>query len=163
MTILSQYKLVQQGATITKHDEAYHLRLPRCPVVIIFYWIDDILAGSLDHLIQYYSAWGSQHQKFLTWTALDSAVPSDLLKSFKLIPDLSSPEIRLLDSVHRALKIKWSPSEQEFINRLDSGTLTNADFDAKGVRKYFETFYYDFGELKGKAEGYDHDIVSSTE
>lgn len=53
MTILSQFKLVVQGATITKQiDDTYHFKLPRRPVVVIFSWVDGILARSLDEPIK---------------------------------------------------------------------------------------------------------------
>lgn len=161
MTVLSQHRLEIIGATVTRQGDVYLLKLPNCPVITEFIWIEDVLAGDISKLLEYYDDIDTKSACYAAWTAHDVDTPSDLLGFYKMIPELSNVQVRKLDLVHRALRTMWSPSESDLLLRLKSGALIDAEFDENDVRRYFEIFDYDLGALKGKAEDHSHDIIKS--
>lgn len=163
MTVLSQRILELNGCTITRVDDTFYLKLKNCPIIIVYKWIDNILAGSLAELREYYENINTNQNNYASWTAHDTDIPSDLLKSYKIIPHLSTSDIHKLNLIHRSLKTMWSPSESELIERIKSGAINDLEFDEQDVRTYFKVFDYDLGALKGKTEDKAHDIVRSTE
>jgi len=163
MTVLSQHKLELLGAKVTRYKDKHLLKLSNCPVVLEFYWIEDILAGNCKELIEYYEKINRQQSCYTAWTAHDVDIPSDILGYYKMIPELSNIQIRKLDSVHRALKTMWSPSQYDLITRLKTGALIDADFTEEDVKRYFEVFNFDLGALKGKATDQSHDVIKAVD
>lgn len=53
VTTLSQRTLELSGATVTRVNDTFYLRLKNCPVTIVLNWTDDTLAGGLTELGEY--------------------------------------------------------------------------------------------------------------
>ena len=153
MSVLSWYWLESEMHANVSEPEKDDLTGKRqitfrdIPVVLSVSWIDGVLAGSLQPLLDYHERC---KLSMSSWRGARTDEPSELLKSFKIVNNMSPSEIRRLDSVHRALQTTWASSEQDLITRIKSGELVGINFNEKDVATYFTVFEKDLQALKGR-------------
>ena len=95
----------------------------------------------------------TKKNKKIKYQINNNELPSNLITSkFKLIPDMTSKQVKNLDNVHRALQRLWYPSQQDLTHRMNSGQLINVDFSTADVRNYFHIFGPELAVLKGNTE-----------
>ena len=126
------------------------------PIQLSVSWVDGVLAGSLEPLIEYHKRCCVS---FSSWTGRRTDDPSELLSRYKIVREMSPSQIRRLDSVHRALQTTWASSEQDLRRRLTSGELVGTNFNEHDLKLYFEVFEKDLEALKGKEKDKSHYII----
>lgn len=130
------------------------------PVVLYVSWVEGVLAGSLDPLVEYHT---KCKMLFAQWHGRRTDEPSELLSQFKIVKDMSAPEIKRLDAVHRALQTTWGSSETDLVKRIKSGELQGTNFSEKDVRTYFSVFEKDLEALKAREKDKRYYVMRATE
>jgi len=130
------------------------------PVVLYVSWVEGVLAGSLDPLVEYHT---KCKMLFAQWHGRRTDEPSELLSQFKIVKDMSATEIKRLDAVHRALQTTWGSSETDLVKRIKSGELQGTNFSEKDVRTYFSVFEKDLEALKAREKDKRYYVMRATE
>ena len=84
------------------------------------------------------------------WTLTDLDPPSNILQMYKMIPQLTKAQIHRLDCVHHAVRAMWSPSKEDFKQRIHD-EFGSVNFSVDDVELYYQLFP-DINAIKGKTQ-----------
>ena len=69
LTVLSQHQSEVRGDTLLRDGDVFTLKFKNCPVKVKLTWIEDILAGSLEEVVQYFVKLEDKRFAYAAWSS----------------------------------------------------------------------------------------------